>query len=160
MPVEGASVTDLRPDFFEALARPLRARIQAGELRPGALLPSESELASAAGTKRYSIRKALNLLHDEGLIESIPGKGWAVVDPSAVDPAATGALPRYRRIAAELRTAIERGELPPEAVLPSEGELVVRHAVSRATVRQALALLESEGRISTHPGRGRYVREH
>jgi DNA-binding GntR family transcriptional regulator len=153
-------VTDLRPDFFEALARPLRARIQVGELRPGALLPSESELAKAAGTKRYSIRKALNLLHDEGLIDSVPGRGWAVRDLSAAASGVGGALPRYRRIAAELRTAIERGELPPGAVLPSEGELVVRHAVSRATVRQALALLESEGRISTRPGRGRYVRGH
>ena len=70
-------------DLFEALAQSLRERIRAGELAPGALLPSESELARAAGTKRYSIRKALALLRDEGLINPVPGRGWAVTSALA-----------------------------------------------------------------------------
>lgn len=152
-------MTGRRPDLFDALAQPLREQIRAGELAAGALLPSESELARAAGTKRYSIRKALTLLHDEGLIGPIPGRGWAVVDRNAaagaVDP-----LPHYRRIAAELRAAIEGGEFEVGSALPSEAELTSRHAVSRATVRHALALLESEGLITTCPGKGRYVRIH
>jgi DNA-binding GntR family transcriptional regulator len=142
--------------MFDALARPVREQIRTGELAPGALLPSESELARAAGTKRYSIRKALFLLRDEGLIEPVPGRGWAVVDPT--ENVGGVALPRYRQIAAELRGAIETGRLASGAVLPSEAQLIARHGVSRATVRQALALLESDGLISTHPGKGRYVR--
>jgi len=126
-----------------------------GELAPGALLPSESELARGAGTKRYSIRKALLLLQSEGLIEPVAGRGWAVVDQ---DTGGSGLLPRYRRIAGELRDAIEAGQLMPGAALPSETALVAIHGVSRATVRRALASLEADGLISTHPGKGRYVR--
>jgi DNA-binding GntR family transcriptional regulator len=156
-------VTGRRLDLFDALAQPLRDRIHAGELVPGALLPSESELARAAGTKRYSVRKALALLHKEGLIGPIPGRGWAVsaLGGVAEEPAEEpNALPRYRQIAAELRAAIETGQLTPGAVLPSESTLIARHQVSRSTVRHALALLESDGLIRTHPGAGRYVRIH
>lgn len=143
-----------RRDLFDALAHPLREQIRAGDLAAGSLLPSESELARAAGTKRYSIRKALSLLQREGLIEPVPGRGWAVLDQDA----GTSLLPRFREIADDLRAAVEAGQLPVGAVLPSEADLVAEHGVSRATVRRALALLEADGLISTHPGKGRYVR--
>jgi len=45
-------VTGQRRDLFDALAQPLRDQIRPSELAPGALLPSESELARTAGTKR------------------------------------------------------------------------------------------------------------
>jgi DNA-binding GntR family transcriptional regulator len=151
---EASNEIGRRRGLFDALARPLREQMRSGELAPGALIPSESALARAAGTKRYSILKALSLLHEEGLIEPVPGRGWAVLDRDA----GTGVLPRYRQIAAELREAIEAGRLAPCSALPSEADLIARHAVSRATVRRACALLESDGLISTHPGKGRYVR--
>lgn len=150
-------MTDRRLDLFDALAQPLRQQIRAGELAPGVLLPSESELARAARTKRYSIRKALALLHEEGLISPIAGRGWVVVERSSAS-CAVDLLPRYRQIAAELRAAIEDGRISAGAALPSEADLIARYEVSRATVRQALAVLESDGLITTHPGKGRYVR--
>jgi GntR family transcriptional regulator len=67
--------------------------------------------------------------------------------------------PLYRRIAAELRDATSRGELPPGSQLPTEQELGDRYKVSRNTVRLALGLLANEGIISTTPGRGTFVRE-
>jgi DNA-binding GntR family transcriptional regulator len=151
-------VTGRRVDLFDALAQPLRERIRAGELLPGSLLPSEAELALAAGTKRYSVRRALALLQEEGLIDPIAGRGWIVVDRCAAASGAVDVLPRYRQIAAELRAAIEGGRLLAGSALPSEADLTARHEVSRATVRQALAVLESEGLINTYPGKGRYVR--
>ena len=147
--------TGSRGDLFDALAHPLREQIRTGDLLPGSLLPSESELARGNGTKRYSIRKALLLLQSEGLIEPVAGRGWAVVDQAT---GGSGRLPRYRQIAAELREAMEAGRLTPGSALPSETELMAAHEVSRATVRRALAALESDGLISTHPGKGRYVR--
>lgn len=147
-----------RLGLFDALAQPLREQIRAGELPPGSLLPSEAELALASGKKRYSVRKALALLQEEGLIGPIAGRGWVVVDRSAGASGAADVLPRYRQIAAELRAAIEDGRLPAGSALPSEADLTARHGVSRATVRQALAVLESDGLITTHPGKGRYVR--
>lgn len=150
---DGVGMTDRRLDLFGALAAALRERIRADDLPAGAYLPSETELARDAGTKRYSIRKALTLLQEEGLIVSIPGRGWAVLGTDGGD-----SLPRYRQIAADIRAAIEAGRLPGGTVLPSEARLLAQHGVSRSTVRQALSLLESEGLITTRPGSGRSVR--
>ncbi|TWF80041.1 regulatory GntR family protein [Pseudonocardia hierapolitana] len=147
--------TGERPDLFNALAHPLREQIRNGRFAAGALLPSESELARAAGTKRYSIRKALLLLQNEGLIEPVAGRGWAVVDQAV---GRSGLLPRYRQIAEELRDGTVTGLLAPGSALPSETELMAAYGVSRATVRRALVVLESDGLISTYPGKGRYVR--
>lgn len=48
---------------------------------------------------------------------------------------------------------------PPGSELPSEGELMQRFGVGRATIRQALTTLEQEGLITSGRGRRRTVRE-
>lgn len=64
---------------------------------------------------------------------------------------------RYVRIAAELRDAIMRGEYAVGAQLPSEAELAARFAASRGTVRQAVAVLASEGLVGSRQGARRIV---
>jgi DNA-binding GntR family transcriptional regulator len=116
-------MSETRADLFTALAQPLRDRITTGDFPPGDLLPSEGDLARAAGTKRYSIRQALTLLRDEGLIHPIPGRGWAVLPTGPNAGSDAGLLPRYRQIAATLREAIRAGQLAAGAPLPSESDL-------------------------------------
>ncbi len=60
---------------------------------------------------------------------------------------------RHAAISSLLRSEIHSGALPPGSPLPSEAQLSSRFAVSRGTVRQALAALRAEGLISG--GRGR-----
>lgn len=69
------------------------------------------------------------------------------------------ALFQYQEIARELREQILRGDFRTEGRLPSERMLVQRFQVQRNTVRQALALLEQEGHISTEGKRGSFVRD-
>ncbi|MBV6303428.1 FadR family transcriptional regulator [Candidimonas humi] len=57
----------------------------------------------------------------------------------------------------ELTALLGSGELPPQSRLPSENELSQRLRVSRPVLRQALARLRAEGRISTRKGAGNYV---
>ncbi|GAA3441295.1 GntR family transcriptional regulator [Planomonospora venezuelensis] len=64
---------------------------------------------------------------------------------------------RYARIAAELRDAITRGGYAVGAQLPSEAELAARFAVSRGTVRQAVAVLAAEGLVGSRQGARRIV---
>lgn len=71
---------------------------------------------------------------------------------------ATGRGPVYERIAAALRERIDRGELQPGAILPSEAEIRAEFGVSRGTVRQALAVLEHAGLVDVVPAKGRFVR--
>ena len=44
----------------------------------GSLLPSESELSARYGVSRVTVRRALELLRDEGLIAARQGFGWFV----------------------------------------------------------------------------------
>jgi GntR family transcriptional regulator len=60
----------------------------------------------------------------------------------------------YRKIAAELRTQIVRGELQPGDRLPTEQQLMEQYAASRNTVRLAVAQLTNEGLVVVVRGRG------
>jgi GntR family transcriptional regulator len=66
--------------------------------------------------------------------------------------------PPSKRIADELRRAIDAGELAPGARLPSERELARAHGTARNTARQAIQILLAEGLIEAQHGRGVFVR--
>ncbi len=72
----------MREVRYRAIADELRGRVESGELGAGRLLPSESELSRAHAVSRVTVRKALELLRDEGLIDARQGFGWFV----ATDP--------------------------------------------------------------------------
>jgi len=57
-------------------------------------------------------------------------------------------------LASQLRSQILSGEWREGAMLPSERDLVVQAGLSRASVREALRILELDGLIVTRPGRG------
>lgn len=60
------------------IAAELRRQITTGELGPGALLPSEPELAAARNVSRQTARTALQLLEQEGLVTTRPRRGRIV----------------------------------------------------------------------------------
>jgi GntR family transcriptional regulator len=63
---------------YQTIAGDLRRRVTAGEFAAGRLLPSESELSEAYGASRVTIRKALDALRGEGLVDARQGFGWFV----------------------------------------------------------------------------------
>lgn len=72
----------MREVRYRTIADELRHRVQSGELAAGALLPSESELSAAYDVSRVTVRKALDVLREAGLVDSRQGFGWFV----AADP--------------------------------------------------------------------------
>ena len=78
---------------YQQIADDLRGRIAA--LGGGRLLPSESDLSAEFGVSRVTVRRALELLRDEGLVESRQGFGWYRVRRAAA-PAAQRAGRRSR----------------------------------------------------------------
>ena len=72
---------------------------------------------------------------------------------------ALSGVPAYRQIAGRLRERIDAGDLKPGDRLPSEADLMGLYAAARATVRQAVGLLRSEGLVYAEQGRGAFVRD-
>ncbi|NUK14739.1 GntR family transcriptional regulator [Streptomyces lunaelactis] len=66
---------------YERIADGLRARIRAGELKPGHRLPAETALAKEYKTSLPTMRDALALLLTEGLIDKKHGVGNFVRKP-------------------------------------------------------------------------------
>jgi GntR family transcriptional regulator len=65
--------------------------------------------------------------------------------------------PLYAYIAGQIRQSIVSGEYKPSDMLPSENELAARYGTSRVTVRKGFQLLEGEGLIRPHKGKGYFV---
>ena len=57
------------------LMEDLRAKILSGDIRPGDKLPSENELTKEYGVSRQTVRKALEILGEEGLVYAEHGRG-------------------------------------------------------------------------------------
>jgi DNA-binding GntR family transcriptional regulator len=66
---------------YLAIAAALRARIDSGELPPGAILPSITHISQEWGVAKVTAAKALKELRSEGLTRSVPGWGTFVAGP-------------------------------------------------------------------------------
>ncbi len=64
----------------EQIVEQIERQILQGDLRPGQQLPSERELAERFGASRTSVREAIRILREKGLVEVHPGRGTFVVN--------------------------------------------------------------------------------
>lgn len=71
----------------------------------------------------------------------------------------SGVIPKYRQLLQILRNQILAGELPAGSKLPSEDTLSATFALSRGTVRKAIAQLEAERLVHVEHGIGTFVRQ-
>ena len=65
--------------LYIQLADILREMINSGELEPRSPVPSESYLQQEQGVARGTVRQAMRVLRDEGLVVTIGGRGTFVV---------------------------------------------------------------------------------
>ena len=66
---------------YRQIADDLRDQITAGTLPPGSQLPTEPKLAAAYGASRSTVRLAIGLLIQQGLVETRQGVGTYVTEP-------------------------------------------------------------------------------
>ncbi len=64
--------------LYQQVADHVQARIEAGELRPGARLPNERGMCDEYGISIGTTRRAVALLRERGLVRTIPIKGTFV----------------------------------------------------------------------------------
>ena len=68
----------MRTIRYQQIAEELRARVLSGEYAAGRMLPSESEMSGEFDASRVTVRRALEMLRDEGLVDARQGFGWFV----------------------------------------------------------------------------------
>lgn len=71
------------PPVYEQISEVIRRQIHDGDYLVGDKLPSENELCEIHKVARGTIRRAINGLIAEGLLESEKGKGTFVTSPES-----------------------------------------------------------------------------
>ncbi len=120
-----------RSKLRDGVVEHLLGMMRDGQLRPGAFLPNERELAAQLGIGRASLREAIHQLEVLGYLQARQGEGTLVLDPTTADLAKPfrGLLvgrPHMARDLLEFRLLLEPG--------------VAALAAERATPEDILAL--------------------
>ncbi len=68
-----------RLPVYLQLADILSGRIRSGELPAGRTMPSEKALEQEFGLSRGSVRKAVQVLRERGLVDTVPQRGTFVL---------------------------------------------------------------------------------
>lgn len=100
---------------------------------------------------RGTVRAALAILIEEGLIEVVPGIGRRVVGAGRREPSTA-----WEQVADDLRMRLNTTGYSSSTPLPSEAELAAQHGVSRNTVRRAYRELVNEGLVIVRHGAGAF----
>ncbi len=100
--------------LWRQLAQVLCQEIEHGDIAPGAKLATEPDLARRFGVNRHTVRRALSVLQDDGLVSIEQGRGTFALGQARDFPAATH-LPAFESSGRE-----DSGELLSAAHLPAE----------------------------------------
>lgn len=130
---EGTAPMPDKSTTYRALAQRLRWEIREESIQPGQMLPSVAHYAMRFGTTHKTVRRALWVLADEGLVRIEPRKGTFVTAGNGYRPGR--ALPAAR-VEKVLRRHIAEGT--PVAPAPA---LAANLQVSESTVRRVLRKL-------------------
>lgn len=140
---------------FERIADDLRQQIRDGELRPGQLLPTQSQLMQTYKASSLTVQKAIRLLRNEGWVIARQGRGTFVTRSADFEDA-------FEKVAGDLQQQIYTGTLAPGARLPAREVLAEHYAVPLNVVTNAIALLASNFLLrypGELPGDEVYVRD-
>jgi GntR family transcriptional regulator len=138
-------VSPARRSLRHSLSQELRTRILAGEWRPGDRIPSEPELARRRTVSRSSMRAAITMLEEEGIVSRKHGSGTYVT----YRPALQHDLGRNFGVSSLIRSTGMR----PGTVEETSGAVPAPAAVAEALGVQEGAPVTSLRRVRTAGGR-------
>ncbi|MDQ0200162.1 trehalose operon repressor [Neobacillus ginsengisoli] len=133
----------MRENKFLSIYDELVNQIQSGRMKPNTKLPSENELVEQYHTSRETIRKALNLLSQNGYIQKVKGKGSFVLDVSRYDFPVSG-LVSFKEIAQKMGRPWKTIVNKLEEIQPDEYLQKQLHISSKDTVWKVIRSREME----------------
>jgi GntR family transcriptional regulator len=127
------------PDAGGAVAvteayRKLSDLLRRSSFPPGSRLPGERELATRIGVSRSTLRKALDLLEDRGVLDRSPKRGWFV------PPHVVGEPPSTLQSFSEMARA--RGLVPGAKMLGARERQATFDEAGRLRIAPAASVLE------------------
>jgi len=125
---------------YHQIAEELKGRVRSGAYAVGRVLPSESELSSEFSVSRVTIRKALEMLRDDALVDARQGFGWFVAGETVRQP-----LARLSTIEDQMRAS---GMTPERSVLEFAFEKApadVAKALGTSQVLRVLRMNSADG---------------
>lgn len=124
------------------LSSEIQAKIANGGYPVGAMLPPEVELGGTHDASRVTIRRALDMLAEKGIVERIPHRGVIVKTPpgGAVSSNSARAMSRVTRRAPPVRTtrALRFGTVL--ATRPDEGLVQIQEGIEEFVRQHELSL--------------------
>lgn len=132
--------------LYRTIAEHLREQIESGILKPGAQLPTETELRERNDASRNTVRDAIRWLTSLGLVETRPGQGTFVTQK--VDPFVTALVadprtgdtetyeseakeqnrnPSLSEVQVEIQRANANHEIVARLMLPEGSQIISRH---------------------------------
>lgn len=128
---------------FRQIADDLREKVSLGDVGAGGALDSEAVLGARYAASRMTVRKALELLRDEGLLESRQGAGWFVAGLAFHQTLAVGTFRHAASAVASAGQQLERRvvtfafEPIPDHLAPLLGDDPSTQALHVRSVRSA-----------------------
>ncbi len=119
--------------LYQQMIDKLRERIESGEYKPGQMLPSETSFCEEFGVSRITVRQAVQILTNEGLIIKRHGKGSFVSEkydqassrfPRFLDVCKEQGLSVYSHVLSVTETAATRDLI--ETLRLAYGESVIQ----------------------------------
>jgi GntR family transcriptional regulator len=138
---------DPRLPRYEQIREHLRLCISGGEWAPGAALPAETDLAKEYGVALGTMRKAIELVVKDGLLERSHGKGTFV--RSEMQHASMFRFFRFREHAGDQAPAIPRTVIHDLREVTLEPHIVERLSTGRA--RRGIFILRTR-KFADGPG--------
>jgi DNA-binding FadR family transcriptional regulator len=138
-----------RPKLADLVIGTLRKRINAGEYRAGAKLPTESQMTTIFGVSRTVVREAIAALSADGLVQSRQGAGVFVVANAASPFTAIGADPSNK-----ISVAINVLEVRMGIEIEAAGLAALRRSASQeAAIQEAWNEFERLLKLGTPTGK-------
>jgi GntR family transcriptional regulator, trehalose operon transcriptional repressor len=131
-------------NIYLAIYNEIVEKIQNGQLKPHTKLPSENELVEQYETSRETIRKALNMLSQNGYIQKIRGKGSIVLDVSKYDFPISG-LVSFKELAQRMGKPWKTIVYEFDLVKPDEEIMQQLHVTSKDKVWKVVRAREIDG---------------
>lgn len=121
---------DAESSAYRQIAKDVRDRITSGDLRGKRRLPSEKDLQFEYGVARDTIRRAIAVLTDLGLVRAVKGRGTFIRSVSVTTAPMEPGMRIFSRAATE-------GELATLDLAPGSWVLVIERAGGEVEVLPA-----------------------